>query len=272
MKTNLCHSYIILVCFVYCLSDANAQLKLTNSEITFYAGLRSFYWEEYNDQGASIIEDEGFLFCPGVSATVFFSENIPFYIYTKGNIYLGTVDYSGFLQDTNGDVEDYNSETAYFGTEIMLNFGYLFKTADNFAIYPEAGFIYHYWSRDIDNGGQYGYDEEYQSVSINFGFNSKVIISENSDLNMRLLGTYPIVIMESIDLASRDQGGPADIELEPGADLGILGEIGINVYGIHAGFYFNLTNYLKSDEDQGYHQPESYREDIGINLGCTLKF
>lgn len=265
MKINLSNTWFITI--LLCVSIIRGQSDLTRSELTINMGIRYFIWEEYTDNDVCVVSEDGILFSPNIVSTIFFSKEIPFYTEVRWSIFVGTVDYEGFLQDNYGNVENYISETAYLGTEVFLDFGYLIKFSESFGLAPEFGCEYNYWNRDVDNGGQYGYDEIYNLIKLNFGVFTKIMLGKNLDLIFRMLVSYPIFISETIDMGARGKNLPRDIELEPGSDIGFNLETGVNIYGISTVIYFLGERYLKSNEDRGYHQPESYRVNIGLHFG-----
>ena len=269
-------NHLIIRAFLFILILAASRtflLAQTNKhliEFTPQVVLKSFYWGEYNDNSELIIEEEGMHYGGGINSKFKFSRS--FDLYTKLDFYFcyGLVEYKGFLQDAQGNTEPYESETAYQELETSLNFGYDFYIADQFIIAPEFGFQFDYWNRDIDNGGQYGYDEIYNMLSIKFGSNFIFPLGPDSKIFLNILGKYPVIVEESIDLASRGQGGPADISLEPGANLGLNFELGANIYGAFISLYYDYLLFSKSDYDQGYFQPESDRSVVGLKLGYTF--
>lgn len=247
-----------------------AQTNKKLIEVTPQIVLKSFYWGEYNDKSVQLLEEQGMHYGGGFVSKFKFSRFLD--LYTKLDLYYSTglIDYNGFLQDAQGNTEPYKSKTDYRELETSISFGYDFTLAEYFVIAPEFGFQFEYWNRDIDNGGQYGYDEVYNMLSINFGSNFIFPLGNSSEIFFNILGRYPILIEESIDLASRGQGGPADINLEPGANLGLNLELGATVYGAFLSFYYDYLLFSKSKLDQGYFQPESDRSIVGLRLGYTF--
>lgn len=247
-----------------------AQTNKNLIEVTPQVVLKSFYWGEYDDKSVQLLEEKGMHYGGGFNSKFKFSRS--FELYTKLDLYYctGLIDYNGFLQDAQGNTEPYKSKTNYRAFETSLNFRYDFYLAEYFVIAPEFGFHFEYWNRDIDNGGQYGYDEVYNMLSFNFGSNFIFPLGNSSKIFLNILGKYPILIEESIDLASRGQGGPANISLEPVANLGFNLELGANIYGTFFSFYYDYLLFSKSKLDQGYFQPESDRSVVGLKLGYTF--
>lgn len=261
---------IFLLCLVTPFVLLTAQQEKQLLHFTPQAGIGFFNWEETLENGDKLLEEDGTIYQVGLSSKIKFSKKIGLFLYADGMVYFGTIDYDGSLQDNFGNLTPYRSETAYFGLDFTINSGYDFYLGKQFVISPEFGFQYEYWKRDIDNGGQYGYDEFYNLFYIDFGSKFLISLSPSASVFLKIMGEYPVSVSESIDLAARGQGGPSDISLEPGSNFGINLELGATVYGALFSFGYDYLLFSKSDPDQGYHQPESERSIIKLKLGYTF--
>lgn len=270
MKHLIIRAFLFILILSASSTSLLAQTNKALVELTPQVVFKSFYWGEYNDNSELVLEEEGMHYGGGINSKFKFSRS--FDLYAEVDLYYcyGLVDYNGFLQDAQGNTEPYKSQTAYEDLETSLNFGYDFYISQNFIIAPELGFQFEYWNRDIDNGGQYGYEEIYNMLSLQFGSSFIFPLGSASKIFLNILGKYPVLIEESIDLASRGQGGPADINLEPGANMGLNLELGANIYGAFVSLYFDYLLFSKSAYDQGYFQPESDRSVVGLKLGYTF--
>jgi hypothetical protein len=270
MKHLIIRAFLFILILSASSTSLLAQTNKVLIELTPQVVLKSFNWGEYNDKSELVLEETGLHYGGGINSKFKFSRS--FDLYTKFDFYYctGLVDYNGFLQDAQGNTEPYKSKTGYEDIETSLNFGYDLYIARQFIIAPEFGFQYEYWIRDIDNGGKYGYDEIYDMLSIKFGSNFIFPLGKSSGIFLNIFGKYPLLIEESIDLASRGQGGPADINLEPGANLGLNVELGANIYGAFISLYYDYMLFSKSGYDQGYFQPESDRSLVGLKIGYTF--
>ncbi len=261
---------LIILIILACIDLAWGQPYKNLIEITPQFTLKSFIWGEYNDNSIQVLEEKGLLYSGGITSKIKFSSSIDLYTKFDAHYYSGLIDYDGFLQNTDGTTEPYKSKTGYEGLETILNFGYDIYTGDHFVIAPELGFQYEYWNRDIDDGGKYGYDEVYNLFFIDFGTGFIYQFSRSSKIFLNIMGEYPLLITESLDLASRGQGGPADVNLEPLPNIGLSMELGGTTYGVYLSFYLDYMLFTKSAFDQGFHQPESDRTVIGMKLGYTF--
>ena len=261
---------LIILMILTCIDLAWGQPNKNLIEITPQFTLKSFIWGEYNDDSKQLLEEKGLQYGGGVTSKIKFSKSLDLFTRFDFNYYAGLVDYDGFLMLEGGGTEPYKSKTGYEGLETAINFGYDFYAGDQFVIAPELGFQYEYWNRDIDNGGKYGYDEVYNLFFIDFGTSLIYQFSRSSKIFFNVFGEYPLTINESVDLASRGQGGPPKINLEPKSNIGLNMELGATTYGAFLSFYLDYLLFSKSAFDQGFHQPESDRTVVGMKLGYTF--
>lgn len=239
-------------------------------EITPQFVLKSFQWGEYNDNSVKLLEETGIQYGGGVASKIKFSSSLDLFIRADFYYYAGLVDYDGFLMLAGGGTEPYKTKTGYQGIESTLNFGYDFYAANQFVIAPELGFQFDYWLRDLDNGGKRGYEEVYSSFLIDFGTSFIYQFSRSSKIFLSVLAEYPLNISESIDLASRGQGGPLELNLESKPNIGLNMELGGTTYGIFLSFYMDYMLLSKSNIVQELFQPESDRMIVGVKLGYAF--
>lgn len=270
MKHLIYAGSLIILLILACNNLVSGQTYKNLIEITPQFTLKSFIWGEYNDNSIQVLEEKGLLYSGGITSKIKFSRSLDLFTEFDFHYYSGLIDYDGFLQNADGTTEPYKSKTGYQGLETILNLGYDIFAGDHFVIAPELGLQYEYWNRDIDNGGRYGYDEVYNLLFIDFGTNLIYQFSRSSRIFLNIMGEYPLLITESVNLASRGQGGPADINLEPLPNIGLSMELGGTTYGVYLSFYLDYMLFTKSAFDQGFHQPESDRTVVGMKLGYTF--
>lgn len=270
MKSFNISFLLFLESFLLFPGKSNCQKSNDLFEFTPHLIGKYFYWGEYNDYSFQMLEEYGNLFGGGFQSKIKFSRSFNLYINVYACFSYGIVNYNGFLQNNDGTFEAYKSETVYDWFESTLNFGYDFYAFNSFTISPEFGFQFESWDRDIDNGGQYGYDEIYDIFLIDFGFIFTALFSSKVHIFFKILGEYPLLIEESINLAIRGQGGPAEINLEPKPNIGINLELGANIHDSFLSVFMDYMIFSKSLYDNGFHQPESDRSVVGIKLGYTF--
>lgn len=247
---------------------ALAQESAKPFQITPYTQFRFFGWKEFGDNGEQLLQESGTLFSFG--AVPRWSLGTRFFVEADGSLYFGSVDYDGFLQDPQGQQTPFKTTTVYFGLELAPAAGYVFPLSKQFDLTPTAGFGIEYWNRNLDNGGRNGYDEKYTVIYFHGAatgmYNLNRDIQFFSSFGMKI----PFSISESIDLASRGQGGPVDVTLSPGVSPRFRFAAGANVYHALIEFSFESWTLVKSNEDRNYFQPESTRKVFGIKLGYTI--
>lgn len=263
-----CCFLLFLLLGLFC--DSAAQKSEDLFRFKPGAGIQFFYWAEFSDTDYLLLSERGLLYQAGIEIETLFSRKLKLYVSANADIYFGVVDYDGFLQDNLGNREDYQSETNYLGGELQARFGYRFPLNNKFIIAPEFGLQFEFWNRDIDNGGQYGYDEFYNIYMISAGCNFVLPVSNNTNFFFGLFGEIPLNISESVDLASRGQGGPSNIDLEPGGNFGMNAEFGASVHGALISFTYDYMLLSKSDEENGFYQPKSEREVVTIVIGFSF--
>jgi hypothetical protein len=270
MKTIKILFVVIIVKFL--ITIPVAQQLTEGFFVSPSAGGELFYWGEFSETEGEgeIVREEGFLYNFGVACGLKPGEQSGFAADASAKIFWGLVDYSGFLQDSRGNIENYVSRTGYIGSELRLSSGYQYFPVDFFALLPFVGFGYKYWKRDLDNGGIYGYDEFYQVVSADLSLQANLFLSKKFALFMGFRTEVPFYVSETIDLASRGQGGPVEINLVPGANPGFFGETGLNLYNFDFSIYVHTITFSKSNVDQGFHQPESQRIVMGMKGGVSF--
>jgi len=232
--------------------------------------VKYFYWGEYNIYDVQDLEEYGLVYSGNISVKTKFSNSFQLYTFTDVGFYYGIINYNGFLQSFNGEAESYKSETKYQGIEIVINLGYDIYLGEYFTLSPECGVGYEYWDRDLDDGGQYGYNELWDFFYLNFGSYFTMPLQHSSKIFLKILAKYPLLISESVDMSSRGQGRPANINLEPGSNIGLNLELGAIIYGAHLSIFLDYLLFSSSVFDQGYHQPRSDRSITGLKLGYTF--
>jgi hypothetical protein len=239
-------------------------------QITPYFAFDGYRWKEFGDTGDELLTESGLLFGLGLRPRVSFGSSMRFFLDAEFEYWFGSVDYAGFTQDQNGVRTPYTTTTVYGGIDFSLKAGYKFPVAKSFDLTPAAGFGYQYWNRNLDNGGIHGYDEQYSVFLLDLGVTGLYQFSRSSQGYLTLLLEMPVSISESIDLASRGQGGPANISLSPGVNPAFQVRLGGSFYRVFVEGFFRTWTLSKSSEDQGYYQPESTQKKFGLRLGYVI--
>lgn len=272
MLNRICQSaLIIFLIHLSLMPDISAQITKGDLQISPFIKLNSFNWKEFDDNDKQLLEESGMLFGFGSNAKYFFLRKKELMTEAEFSIYFNKVDYDGFLQDNQGGQTPYKSSTVYFGLQFTANAGWVFQPDKKLFLIPVLGFELEYWNRDIDDGGRFGYDEKYTVFLLQIAGRTKYLLSKNFDLISNLSFKFPLSISENIDLASRGQGGPSDINLNPKSNPRIYIEAGGEFMNASLSVFFETWLLGKSDADQNYHQPESSRKMFGAKLSYNFE-
>jgi len=228
--------------------------------------LRFFTWKEFGTNDRELLTESGPLFAFGVDPRVSFGRGKRFFVEAGTRLYLGKVDYDGAMM--NGI--PYKSKTGYFGLELLPTAGYVFSLGRHLQLSPTAGVGFEYWNRDIDDGGRNGYDEKYTVYRIHSGLRGTYLLNRDIRFYSTLQLKVPVSISESVRLGARGQGRPLDVSLSPGISPAIVVEGGSTIHGVDVALYYETWTLARSNEDKGFHQPESTRKIFGIRVGHSF--
>jgi hypothetical protein len=261
---------LLMLLHVLPLSSGFSQNISRRFQITPYLNFSGFSWKEFSDKGDEDLKESGMLFSFGAIPRFAFTKDLHFYADADLQFYFASVGYEGYLQDEFGNKTPFNTDTGYWGFELVLSLGYSFPTSKSFELTPIGGFAIEYWSRDIGQGKvKQGYVEMYTAFFFNVGVRGAYIINRNIQLSSSILIKMPLTISESVDLSSTGVG-PSDISLSPGTNPRFRIQAGSSLYNLLAELYFETWTLSKSPEDRGFHQPESTRKGFGIRIGYTF--
>ncbi|MBL1213426.1 MAG: hypothetical protein HND52_08715 [Ignavibacteriae bacterium] len=242
-----------------------AQRSKSQFSISPFIKLNSYGWSEFGDSGNELLSESGFIFSFGSSADYYFTKKKNLFINSELHIYLGKVDYDGFLFDPQtGQQQPYKNKTGYFGLELSANTGMKIKTSKTFYFTPIGGLGIEFWTRDLDDGGQYGYDEDYTAILFNLGLRGDYSAAKNLILFSMIMLKVPISLSEYVDASSRGLAAPVDVNLNPGKSPRIHIEVGTKVSGAVFTAFFETWTLHKSPPDKTFHQPESTRTWFGV--------
>ena len=232
--------------------------------------MQGFQWEEFDDSGQSSLSEAGARYCIGVSSRLFLSSQRDLFIEMNLEFLFGRVGYDGYLITQLGQRVPYSTATSYTGYEGLFHMGFSFTPLTALQFAPVVGFGIEYWNRDLDDGGTRGYDESYSVSLASLGITAKYLIAQNAEVFSAVFLRIPISLSEAVDIASRGQGGPENLTLEPGINSRLLVEAGGMFSRVYAALYFETWTLSKSNVEQGYFQPESTRNHFGVKLGYSF--
>ena len=249
------------------LAPAKAEADVNPTfEITPSVDWRYFNWKEFGPTGVEQLTESGSLLVFGLDPKVAFGSRKRFFVEANTNLYLGTVDYDGALQ--NGT--PYKSKTGYFGLELAPTAGYVFSLGPRFRLTPTAALGFEFWNRDVGDGDVRGYVEKYAVYTIRTGLRGNYSLNRDVGFHSKMELKVPLSISESVRVGARGVGQPVDVSLSPGISPAILIEGGSTIYGVDVALYFETWTLTKSELDQGFFQPESTRKLFGIRVGHSF--
>lgn len=243
-------------------APAPADVKVRMSAIVQY-----FEWEE--DVGGGLgLKEKGPLYGLGASLDIPLTPD--WRLDLNGYVYAGTVDYDGFLQNIFGGTTPYESETSYQGFKTDADF--VFTGDDGLAgVSMFAGLGMQYWLRELDDGGEFGYDEYWYTLDTRVGLKFQ-FAGAYPDVTYRgliglLLPIYNYEVIKGADIAGDDE-----VDLEPKPKVGYVAEFGADVRNWHLVAFYEAQHFGKSDlDDSGtVYQPKSDKQVIGVRAGLNF--
>lgn len=172
------------------------------------AGVQSFRWSEYGDNGGRLLQEKGARFSIGAAFDNFQRKDSGVLYSVNGKLYLGSVDYDGQTQSGVPATTD----VSYFGLNIEAQGGYRFGRRIGLDVFGGVGIDD--WVRSIADGRAtngttvYGYDEYY---TILYGKAGLGFFQLLDGWRYMLQGgvKMPLYTSEHVDLGS-------GVDLEPG--------------------------------------------------------
>lgn len=238
------------------------------------AGSESFLWQEYETNGAKLLEESGLRHFVAFDADSWIDRQ--WQSDFGGRVYSGTVDYDGQTNLHSAVTTD----TDYDGIRFEAGFSYYPVSPSSFAgdggrsgIRMALGVDT--WRRSLHdtqlaNGTPVsGYVEHYEVVygriAAHYGGGGRLTFN---------LGTkYPFAATETVDTTTL--GLPSDVSLHPQGRFSLYADIGFQItpsWGLMA--YYDSYRFAKSDPvlvgSSTVAQPESHQDTYGAKLSFTF--
>ena len=240
-----------------------------------YGIAESYEWTE-TYLGQQIVKESGPLF--GIGGEV--GAHIPYsYLWMegRGDFFFGEVDYDGGLSDEDGNYIPYSSTTEYSGFELQGDLALKFTVGGGVYLKPYVGLGVRSWRRVLDTGwddshiGRYGYIEEWATFYSLVGGEVIVSLGSYEELFARVEGRFPLDNQETADLSN--QGGPRNVEFEPGKRPSIYAEVGLNFVPFTVSCFLETLSFSRSPMDWPtgtMFQPESEATMLGAKFGAAF--
>jgi hypothetical protein len=245
------------------------QPAVQRFDIRVYGLAEYFDWRE-SFQGQDVVKETGPLFGLGGDLGVRIVKSV--WIELNGEIFLGNVDYDGTLQDGT----PFKSTTSYVGGKESIDVAWKIPAAKNVYIKPYAGIGGREWRRDLDKSlsesqvGPHGYTETWATVYGLVGVGAGVQLRPRWEVFGNFAVKIPVYNQQNVDLS--ENGGPSDVELEPGKKASIVAEAGLNYRLLSASLFVETLKFSQSakvavDSELSMYQPDSSATIVGAKLG-----
>lgn len=242
--------------------------------IRIYGLAEQFEWKE-TYQGQQLLKESGPLYGAGADLSARVAGL--FWIEGRGELFLGEVDYDGFLMSEKGELTPYKTTTEYAGMKIDGDLAFKIALSPDIHIKPFAGLGGRSWVRNLDTAwsdryiGEYGYSESWTTLYGIAGLGGGIKVGRASELSARIEARLPFINEEIVDLTN--QGGPSDLELKPGRQASYYAEATLIVSRFTASLFVETLNFSESplDSREGlFFQPESKCTLIGGKIGLAF--
>lgn len=246
-----------------------AKPSMKRFDIRVYGLAEYFDWRE-SAGGRELLKETGPLYGLGADLGVRIVKSL--WIEVNGEFFLGNVDYDGALQ--NG--EPFKSTTSYIGGKESLDVAWKLSLAKNFYLKPYVGIGAREWQRNLDKSlseskvGPHGYTETWTTVYGLVGLGGGVQLGRRWEIFGNFALKIPVDNRQHVDLS--ENGGPSDIELEPGKKLSIFAEAGVNYRLLSLSLFVETLKFSESakvpiDYGVSMYQPDSSATIVGAKLG-----
>lgn len=249
--------------------QAQEQAPAKPRNLCLYAFVEKFTWEEKLD-GRQILEEDGPVV--GLGLALAYPLNPSLRLLGRGEFYLGEVDYDGGIQNEDGSITPYDSETTYTGARGALLLATPLYAQGPVTLSPLGGLGGAFWLRELDKGlsdsdtGPYGYDEYWGSMHGVVGARLDWQQHEDRTYHLHAEIRLPIWNEEQVDLSN--VGGPDDTSLEPEEQVSYRIEIGARLNQLALMAYFETLEFDESEVNRyGFLQPESSATSAGAGVG-----
>lgn len=241
--------------------------KAGDLRLTPYGSVTWFQWEE-TIGGSTVVEEEGPLFAAGLLIRYPTSDLVD--LDARIEVFGGVVDYDGAIFNLEGDVQPYSSESGYAGLAGDATLAFNFADNGSLAsLRPAVGLGFHRWVREIDRGGQFGYDEIWTTLYARGGLDW-VNRGEHGETYAQFFVILPLANDERVEGIGFE--GVGDIDLEPETETGFSLVAGHRQGGWDVALTLDLLRFGESDLDPSglFFQPESDWLRYGIRAGITF--
>lgn len=237
------------------------------AEFRPFATISYLSWEETVD-GDRLVSEDGPLWGAGIQLRHDLSTAM--ILDAKLELFGGLVNYDGAVFDADGTSEPYDGETGYLGVsgDATLIFPVLPASAKASA-QPALGIGFHRWVRELDQGGDYGYDETWTTIYLRGGLEA-IVFNDYADWYGQAFLILPLSNDEDVD--NLGLVGANAISLEPEKEPGLSLVIGRRNDRWDLALTLDYLHFGESDLDASglFFQPESEWLRLGARAGFSF--
>lgn len=255
------HPCVLILLFMGALHAVKA------AELRPFATISYLSWEETVD-GDRLVTEDGPLWGAGVQLRHDLSTAL--ILDAKFELFGGVVNYEGAIFDVDGTSEPYDGETGYLGVsgDATLIFQVL-PASPKASVQPALGIGLHRWVRELDQGGDFGYDETWTTIYLRGGLEA-IVYSDYADWYGQAFLILPLSNDEKVD----DLGwvGSNSISLEPEKETGLSLVVGRRNDRWDLALTLDYLHFGESNLDASgvFFQPESEWLRLGARAGFSF--
>ena len=229
--------------------------------------LQDFNWQEDLTDGTSL-EESGII--PGLAIDGHSALESDLALHYRAQLFAGTVDYDGYIISLDGTKEPYKSDTRYYGINGDFDASLNIADSQEMQVRPFGGIGSRFWLRELDYGGQFGYDEYWLTIYMRMGCRFQYIGHTGNRwyaLAALKLPVYNYEWVFNIPFAPDEE-----VELKPKKKTGYQLEAGMSHGRLVIAVFYEALNFGKSDPDKTntFFQPASEMRLAGIRAGISF--
>jgi hypothetical protein len=239
---------------------------------TAYFKIDNFRWIERENNNALILRETGHI--PGLGIEAKHTVYKELSLTSTFEVFSGEITYDGQTQDGT----PCKTKTIYKGFQAETN-ATLWSADYNKTFFggPSVGIGYRSWSRNITSTEQAtGYTENWSTIYLKIGPSFKIKQDNQNILYFDIGAKLSLSNTNEIDLATL---GLPKVNLKPGYKTSYFAKLSFKSHNTKTMLYYEKISFRKSNteivennigEYIGIHQPLSYADIYGINIGIQI--
>lgn len=249
---------------------AHSQSSRIHLNITPYLEIQNYNWAEIQDAGEDFVNESGYRYSAGLLPQIHLLSGNRLLFEADLRTTLGSVAYDGLLLEPGGGRTPYQTKTAYSGFDGTFYAGYLLNLNKKFGVRPMAGAGLEYWRRNLDDGGPFGYTENYKTAFAVAGIRAEYSPSRHAVLSASGIIRKPM--STSITIPTLVQAGfeASELNLTLPNNPAYHFEAGVQLHRFTFLINYHSWNLGKSGSDHGFYLPNTDRTLAGLKIGYSI--